>query len=140
MTFGERIRELRTQKSLTQPQLADSIGVSVRTVKSYELKQKPAVGVYEPDASVQIDSRMGKYLGMRDTKHTSYENVPAVILPREFEGMGGYPLAYCIHEGNKYEGHTMLPTINEFVSKYGLEKFVVVAGSGKRVFFAKLQS
>lgn len=37
MTFGERIRELRTQKSLTQPQLADSIGVSVRTVKSYEL-------------------------------------------------------------------------------------------------------
>ena len=37
MTFGERIRELRTQKGLTQPQLADSIGVSVRTVKSYEL-------------------------------------------------------------------------------------------------------
>ena len=34
--------------------------------------------------------------------------------------LGGYPLAYCIHEGNKYEGHTMLPTINEFVSKYGL--------------------
>ena len=25
--------------------------------------------------------------------------------------LGGYPLAYCIHEGNKYEGHTMLPTI-----------------------------
>lgn len=22
--------------------------------------------------------------------------------------VGGYPLAYCIHEGNKYEGHTML--------------------------------
>ena len=37
MTFGERIRELRTQKGLTRPQLADSIGVSVRTVKSYEL-------------------------------------------------------------------------------------------------------
>lgn len=37
MTFGERIRELRTQKGLTQPQLANSIGVSVRTVKSYEL-------------------------------------------------------------------------------------------------------
>ena len=36
MTFGERIRELRTQKGLTQPQLADSIGVSVRTIKSYE--------------------------------------------------------------------------------------------------------
>lgn len=35
--------------------------------------------------------------------------------------LGGYPLAYCIHEGNKYEGHTMLPTINEFVGKYGLK-------------------
>jgi transposase len=22
---------------------------------------------------------------------------------------GGYPLAYSIHEGNKYEWHTMLP-------------------------------
>ena len=44
--------------------------------------------------------------------------------------LGGYPLAYCIHEGNKYEGHTMLPMINEFVSKYGLEDFVVVADSG----------
>ena len=44
--------------------------------------------------------------------------------------LGGYPLAYCIHEGNKYEGHTMLPTINEFVNKYGLENFVVVADSG----------
>lgn len=44
--------------------------------------------------------------------------------------LGGYPLAYCIHEGNKYEGHTMQPTINEFVSKYGLENFVVVADSG----------
>lgn len=42
----------------------------------------------------------------------------------------GFPLAYCIHEGNKYEDHTMLPTINEFVSKYGLENFVVVADSG----------
>ena len=42
----------------------------------------------------------------------------------------GYPLAYCIHEGNKYEGHTMLPTINAFVSKYGIDDFVVVADSG----------
>ena len=44
--------------------------------------------------------------------------------------LGGYPLAYCIHEGNKYEGHTMLPTVNRFVAKYGLEEFVVVADSG----------
>lgn|GEM_PF-1864024 len=44
--------------------------------------------------------------------------------------IGGYPLAYCIHEGNKYEGHTMLPIVNEFVKKYNLEDFIVVADSG----------
>lgn len=44
--------------------------------------------------------------------------------------LNGYPLAYCIHEGNKYEGHTMIPVIEEFVHKYGLEDFVIVADSG----------
>ena len=44
--------------------------------------------------------------------------------------MGGYPLAYCVHEGNKYEGHTMLPVVTEFVRKYRLENFIVVADSG----------
>ena len=42
----------------------------------------------------------------------------------------GYPLAYCIHEGNKYEGHTMLPVVTEFVHKYKLDNFIVVADSG----------
>ena len=44
--------------------------------------------------------------------------------------VGGYPLAYCVHEGNKYEGHTMLPVVTEFVRKYKLEDFIVVADSG----------
>lgn len=44
--------------------------------------------------------------------------------------IGGYPPAYCIHEGNKYEGHTMLPVVTEFVRKYQLEDFIVVADSG----------
>ena len=44
--------------------------------------------------------------------------------------LDGYPLAYCIHEGNKYEGHTMLPVIREFVGKYRLDDFIVVADSG----------
>lgn len=42
----------------------------------------------------------------------------------------GCPLAYCIHEGNKYEGHTMLPAITGFVARYSLEDFIVVADSG----------
>ena len=44
--------------------------------------------------------------------------------------LDGYPLAYCVHEGNKYEGHTMLPVIREFVARYSLDDFIVVADSG----------
>jgi len=43
---------------------------------------------------------------------------------------GGYPLAYSIHEGNKYEGHTMLPIVKDFVNKFTIKDFVVVADSG----------
>lgn len=42
----------------------------------------------------------------------------------------GYPLAYEIFEGNKYEGHTMLPVINGFKERYNIAKLVVVADSG----------
>ena len=44
--------------------------------------------------------------------------------------LDGYPLAYDIFEGNKYEGHTMLPIIESFKQKYRIEKLVVVADSG----------
>lgn len=43
---------------------------------------------------------------------------------------GGYPLAYDIFEGNKFEGQTMLPVIDSFKSKYGLKQLVIVADSG----------
>ena len=39
-------------------------------------------------------------------------------------------MAYAIHEGNKYEGHTMLPVVEDFVKKFDLQDFVIVAGSG----------
>ena len=43
---------------------------------------------------------------------------------------GGYPLAYDIFEGNKFEGHTMLPVLDAFKLKYKLEKLVVIADAG----------
>jgi transposase len=42
----------------------------------------------------------------------------------------GYPLAYEIFEGNKFEGHTMLPVIERFKAKYQLERLIVVADAG----------
>ena len=48
--------------------------------------------------------------------------------------IGGYPLAYCIHEGNKYEGHTMLPVVTEFVRKYNdCQMIECDKGEGKRL-------
>ncbi len=43
---------------------------------------------------------------------------------------GGYPLAYDIFEGNKFEGQTMLPVMDGFKKTYHLEKLVIVADSG----------
>jgi transposase len=42
----------------------------------------------------------------------------------------GYPLAYEIFEGNKFEGDTMLPIIEAFKGKYKVDKLVVIADSG----------
>jgi transposase len=61
----------------------------------------------------------------KDGKHSQPQIVLGLLVSE-----GGYPLAYSIHEGNKYEGHTMLPVVEDFVKKFGLTDFVVVADSG----------
>jgi len=42
----------------------------------------------------------------------------------------GYPLAFEMYEGNKYEGHTILPVLDKFRARFKIEKLVVVADSG----------
>jgi transposase len=61
----------------------------------------------------------------KDGKHSKPQIVLGLLV-----SSGGYPLAYSIHEGNKYEGHTMVPVVEDFVKKFNLEDFVVVADSG----------
>lgn len=43
---------------------------------------------------------------------------------------GGYPLAYEMFEGNKYEGETLIPVLEHFKKKYDHGKLVVVADAG----------
>lgn len=45
-------------------------------------------------------------------------------------GPQGYPLAYYIFEGNKFEGSTMLPIIESFRSRFKITALVIVADSG----------
>lgn len=61
----------------------------------------------------------------KEGRHSNPQIILGLLVSLE-----GYPLAYCVHEGNKYEGHTMLPVINDFVRKYNLGDFIVVADSG----------
>lgn len=39
----------------------------------------------------------------------------------------GFPVAYEIYEGNKFEGHTLIPSISNFQQKYKIKTLTVVA-------------
>jgi transposase len=61
----------------------------------------------------------------KEGKHQNPQIVLGLLV-----GINGYPLAYEIHQGNKFEGHTMLPIIDAFKEKYDLDKLVVIADAG----------
>ena len=42
----------------------------------------------------------------------------------------GYPLAFEMFEGNKFEGQTMLPVIEKFKTRYNLQQIVIIADAG----------
>ena len=45
-------------------------------------------------------------------------------------GEGGYPIGYDIFEGNTFEGHTLLPTIERIQKRYDFKQPIVVADAG----------
>lgn len=61
----------------------------------------------------------------KDGKHQNPQIVLGLLVSQ-----GGYPLDYEIFEGNKFEGHTMLPIVESFKKKYQLQKITVVADAG----------
>jgi transcriptional regulator with XRE-family HTH domain len=45
MTFGEKVRQLRTQRGMTQPDLAAASGLPVGTIRDYEQgRREPLLG------------------------------------------------------------------------------------------------
>jgi transposase len=61
----------------------------------------------------------------KDDKHSQPQVVLWLLVGRE-----GYPLAYSLFNGSQYEGRIMLPIVEDFVRRFELEDFVVVADSG----------
>lgn len=45
-------------------------------------------------------------------------------------GKGGYPIGWDVFEGNIFEGHTLIPTLEKFQKKFDLDKPIIVADSG----------
>ncbi len=45
-------------------------------------------------------------------------------------GKDGYPIGYDIFEGGTYEGHTLIPILEKFEKRFGLNKPIVVADAG----------
>lgn len=61
----------------------------------------------------------------KEGKHQNPQIVLGLLVSKN-----GYPLAYDIFEGNKFEGYTMIPVIDSFTNKYNLNKPIIVADSG----------
>lgn len=61
----------------------------------------------------------------KEGKHQNPQIILGLLVSKN-----GYPLAYDIFEGNKFEGHTMLPVIDAFNVKYNLNQLVIIADSG----------
>lgn len=61
----------------------------------------------------------------KDGKHSQPQIVLGLLVSKD-----GYPLSYSIFNGSQYEGRTMLPVVDDFVHRFKLDDFIVVADSG----------
>jgi len=61
----------------------------------------------------------------KDGKHNQPQVVLGLLVSKE-----GYPLSYSVFNGSQYEGRTMLPVVEDFVQRFKLDDFIVVADSG----------
>lgn len=61
----------------------------------------------------------------KDGKHSNPQIFLGLLV-----GLGGYAIGYDIFEGNIYEGHTLIPTIEKIGKKFNLSKPVVIADAG----------
>jgi len=61
----------------------------------------------------------------RDGKHAQPQVVLGLLVSKD-----GYPLSWSLFNGSQYEGRTMLPIVEDYVHRFKLSDFVIVADSG----------
>lgn len=92
------------------------------------LNQSPQIVFYDVTTlyfEIDREDELRKTGFSKEGKHQHPQIVLGLLV-----SIDGYPLAYEIFEGNKFEGHTMMPVLEGFKRKYQLKKLVVVADSG----------
>lgn len=58
----------------------------------------------------------------KDNKSQQPQILVGLLVTKE-----GFPIAYGIFSGNTFEGHTIIPVVNNFIKKYTVKEFTVVA-------------
>ena len=58
----------------------------------------------------------------KDNKSQQRQILVALMVTKE-----GFPIAYEVFSGNTFEGHTIIPVVNDFIRKYAVKEFTVVA-------------
>lgn len=74
---------------------------------------------------IEQEDKLRKTGYSKDGKHQCPQIVLGLLV-----STGGYPLAYEIYKGNKFEGDTMLPVVNLFKRMYKIQDLVIVADAG----------
>lgn len=60
----------------------------------------------------------------KDNKSSNPQIMIALLVNKD-----GFPISYQIFSGNKFEGHTLMPSILSLKQKYGIDDMVIVADS-----------
>lgn len=68
------------------------------------------------------DDKFRKFGYSKDGKSAQPQILIALVVNED-----GYPVAVEMFEGNKFEGHTILPSIIKFKNRYGIKNLTVVA-------------
>lgn len=74
---------------------------------------------------IEAEDELRKTGFSKDGKHQQPQIVLGLLVSK-----GGYPLAYEIFKGNKFEGDTMMPVLNLFKRRYQFKTLTVVADAG----------
>jgi transposase len=61
----------------------------------------------------------------KDGKHQNPQIMLGLLV-----GPNGYPLAFEMFEGDTFEGHTLIPSIEKFKTRFNLNEIIVVADAG----------